>query len=115
MDRRVFLKLTGLLAVAAASARATLPVAAQALRDDGVTRPPGTYQITGRVRLYEPLVEIDGITNAQQISWSDLGNSTSPVAGFSSFEHFDAPWKMPDIRVRGGQLEGLAVVPIDLG
>jgi hypothetical protein len=121
IDRRFFLKLTGL--VAAASALDTLTVAAQG-RPDGAqpalsahpvqrsgTRAPGTYQFTGRVRLVEPLVDISGITNAQQITWSQMG---APVAGFTSFEHFDQPWTMPDIRVRGGQLETLAVVPLEL-
>ena len=118
IDRRLFLKLTGL--AAAASALGPLPVAAQGRVDDPPAAPaptlqaPGTYQITGRVRFQEPLVEISGITNAQQISWSNLGGATPPVAGFSSFEHFDQPWTMPEIRVRGGQLEALAVVPIEL-
>ncbi len=62
--------------------------------------------------LEEPLVEISGITNAQQISWS---RGLAPqMASFTSFEYFDQPWRMPEIRVRGGQLEALAVVPIDL-
>jgi hypothetical protein len=39
----------------------------------------------------------------------------SPVAGFTSFEHFDKPWSMPRIRVRGGQLEEVAVVRLDIG
>jgi hypothetical protein len=113
MDRRLFLKLTGLSGlVGAAGALGGMPVAAQ-------TRPPqmqtpGTYQITGRVRLEEPLVEISGITNAQQISWSGAGTTRPPTAGFTSFEYFDRPWSMPEIRVRGGRLEALAVVPMDI-
>ncbi len=132
MDRRFFLKMTGL--AAAAGAIEVLPVAAQGRRDELVgayglgsealpeaARPlpamqaPGTYLITGRVRLQEPVVEISGVTNAQQISWSDVGRTGSPVAGFTSFEYFDKPWSMPEIRVRGGQLEELAVVPVDIG
>jgi hypothetical protein len=114
MDRRLFLKLFGLSAVLAACD--LRPVAAQLTEDETPIpiRPPGLYQITGRVRLHAPMVEISGISNAQQISWADLGRSAQPVAGFSSFEHFDAPWRMPPIRVRGGQLEALSVVPIDL-
>src|SRR5438309_8040641 len=106
MDRRLFLKFAGLFA--AASSLQALPVSAQTT----VLQPlnaPGTYQFSGRVRLDEPLVEISGITNAQQISWSALTatGSPPPVASFTSFERFDAPWSMPSIRVRGGQLEAL--------
>ena len=112
MDRRLLLKLFGVSAVLAAFD--LRPVAARLTEDETPIRPPGLYQITGRVRLHAPVVEISGISNAQQISWADLGRSAQPVAGFSSFEHFDAPWRMPQIRVRGGQLEALSVVPIDL-
>jgi hypothetical protein len=114
IDRRFFLKLTGL--VAAASALDVLPAAAQGHAEGTppALRAPGTYQFTGRVRLVDPLVEISGITNAQQITWSQL-SMPAPVAGFTSFEHFEEPWTMPDIRVRGGQLEALAVVPVVLG
>jgi len=124
IDRRFFLKLTGF--AVAASALDVRPVAAQDNADDapGATdvfdaptpslRAPGTYQISGRVRLHEPLVEISGITNAQQISWS-AGAITSPVASFTSFEHFEQPWQIPEIRVRGGQLEALTVAPLDFG
>ena len=79
-----------------------------------ILRAPGTYQISGSVRLHEPLVEISGITNAQQISWS-AGSITSAVASFTSFERFEQPWQMPEIRVRGGELEALTVVPVDFG
>jgi hypothetical protein len=34
------------------------------------------------------------------------------VTGFSSFETFDQPWRMPDIQVRGGTLEAVSVVPV---
>jgi hypothetical protein len=121
MDRRMFLRLTG-LAAATAGAFEVLPAAAQTSVDpprepptsDGALREPGLYQITGRVRLDEPFVEIGGITNAQQITWSGLGGAIPPVAGFSSFETFDRPWRMPDIQVRGGTLEALSVVPVHL-
>jgi hypothetical protein len=132
MDRRVFLKLTGL--VAAASALDALPVAAASSphapsaadrsRDLAgaaaspvsrlAIREPGTYRISGLVRLQEPLVEISGITNSQMISWSRVEGSKPPVASFMSFERFDAPGMTPDIQVRGGHLEALAVVPMDL-
>ena len=124
IERRFFLKLTGCLV--AGSALDALPVLARACADDApsaaavveaptsILQAPGTYRITGRVRLQEPLVEISGITNAQQISWS-AGAISSPVATFTSFEQFEQPWQMPEIRVRGGQLEALSVVPLDFG
>ena len=87
-----------------------VPVAAQAAADERPTRPPGLYQITGRVRLHQPVVEISGISNAQQISW---GGPSQSVASFSSFEQFDAPWQLPPITVNGGRLEALSVMPVD--
>src|ERR671932_777297 len=100
MDRRLLLKLFGLSA--AVVAVGGVPVAAQVTEGETPTRPPGLYQITGRVRLDQPVVEISGITNAQQISWSGTHQA---VASFSSFEQFTAPWQMPRITVRGGELE----------
>lgn len=130
MDRRVFLKLTGL--VAAASALEALPVAAERRPDVVLAeRPPGleltsvlsgpalaigepgTYRISGLVRLQEPMVEISGITNSQRISWSDVHGSNQPLAGFVTFEQFDRPGVLPEIVVRGGRLESLAAVPMD--
>jgi hypothetical protein len=119
MDRRMFLRLTGLAAATAgalevlpAAARASVELPRQRATPDGVLQEPGLYQITGRVRLEEPLVEIGGITNAQQITWSGVRDAIPPVAGFSSFETFDRPWRMPDIKVRGGTLEAVSVVPV---
>jgi hypothetical protein len=121
MDRRVFLKLTGL--VAAASALEALPVAAERAPDLSVAsvpssprltiEEPGTYRVSGRVRLQEPLVEISGITHTQWISWSDVDQPQHPVASFTSFERFDRPGMTPAIRVQGGRLEALTVVPVD--
>ncbi len=130
MDRRVFLKLTGL--VAAASALEALPVAAER-RPDAVLaerapdlelsaglsgpsltiREPGTYRISGLVRLQAPMVEISGITNSQRISWSEIRGSEQPLTGFTTFEQFDRPGVLPEIVVRGGRLESLAAVPMD--
>ena len=131
MDRRGFLKLSGLLA--AATAFQALPVAAAPSSPATVAEPvrvltsavappttrlaireAGTYRVSGLVRLLEPLVEIGGITNSQRISWSEVGGSEQPVASFSSFEHFEGPGMTPEIRVRGGRLESLTVVPMDL-
>ena len=130
MDRRVFLKLTGL--VAAASALEALPVAA-AGRPDAVLAErahdlelasvaagprltigeAGTYRISGLVRLLEPQVEISGIAHTQWISWSEAGSPVGATASFTTYEQFDGPGMTPAISVRGGQLEDMTVVPID--
>ena len=70
--------------------------------------------VTHAVMIRLAFVQISGITNAQQISWTP-GSLSTPVASFSSFERFDAPWRMPEIRVSGGQLEALRVVPLAFG
>ena len=130
MDRRVFLKVTGV--VAAASALEALPVAAERLPDAVLAerapglglgsalstmrvavREPGTYQISGSVRLDAPRVEISGITHTQWISWSAAEGPEHPVAVFTTFERFDLPGATQAIQVRGGQLESLAVVPME--
>jgi len=121
-ERRLFLKLGGYVVAASALSVSALPAmaAAQTEADDGASRvapelqPAGTYEVSGQVRLIESLVEISGITTAQQISWS-AGSLSTPVVGFTSFEHFDTPWRMPEIRVRGGKLEALTVRPVDFG
>ena len=130
MDRRVFLKLSGL--VAAGRAVRTLPaggalgawlVPTNAERSIGVLsglsapslriEQPGTYQITGLVRLEAPIVEISGLGSTQSISWSDTDGSDAPVARFVAFGQYDRPGATPEIRVRGGQLEALTAVPLD--
>jgi hypothetical protein len=122
IERRTFLKVSGYVVAASALSTSVLPAiaAAQPDADDGATgvapalQPPGTYELSGQVRLIEPLVEISGITNAHQISWSP-GSLSTPVTGFTSFEHFDRPWRMPEIQVRGGTLEALTVRQVDFG
>ena len=124
ISRRSFLMVTGaaaatagaLGAVPAAAPTVVAPTAPSSGPDAAPSPPdlyqPGLYQINGRVRLDEPLVEIDGIANPHQITWSG-GSTTLPrVAGFSSFETFDRAWRTPEIQVRGGTLEQLSVVPI---
>ena len=129
MDRRGFLKLTGL--IAAASALDVVPVAAaspsqatpaESSRGLGTMtaptvtrlaiREPGLYQLSGLVRLEAPLVEIGGISNAQQISWSGAEASEPRVASFVSFEQVDRWGAAPSISVRGGRLESLSVTPV---
>jgi hypothetical protein len=130
MDRRDFLKLTGLVAAAgalqappvAAAARAGATLGERAHAGELASAPsvarlavrePGTYRISGRVRLLEPRVEISGIAHTQSISWSGSAGPERPVADFATFEHFDQPGLTPAIHVRGGQLEALALQPVD--
>jgi len=138
IDRRLLLKLAGSLAAANALGMGVTPAGAvdnanptanpepvgaapvgdaappALARAEGVLQPPGTYQFSGTVRLQAPLVDISGISNAHQISWSP-GALSTPVATFTSFEHFAQPWQMPAIRVEGGQLDSLSVVPLTFG
>jgi hypothetical protein len=114
IDRRFFLKLTGLTGLAAAAASALPRFAYASTSAEGVLRAPGLYQISGTVRLREPQVAISGISNAHQISWSP-GSLSTPMASFTSFEQFDQPWQMPDILVSGGELETVKVTPIVFG
>lgn len=135
MDRRRFLvstslKLAGL--VAAASAFDAFPVAAAGpehaahsatARDlipatgPSVARlrvlEAGSYQVSGYVRLEAPLVEISGITNSQQISWSGASGSEGPLVSFSSFETFTGPGLTPEIKVLGGRLESVSMKLVD--
>jgi len=110
IDRRFFLKLTGLAGLGAAVGALPLRLA----HADEVMQEPGLYQISGTVRLQAPRVLISGISNAQQISWTP-GSLSTPVASFTSFEQFDRPWQTPEIRVSGGTLEAVKVTPIVFG
>lgn len=131
MNRRGFLKLTGLIAAAgaldvvpaaAAADAASRTVPGEPMRGLGVVsgstgtrlaiREPGMYQVSGLVRLEAPLVEISGIANAQQISWSAADDAEPRLASFVSFEQYDGSGVAPDIRVRGGRLESLSVIPV---
>jgi hypothetical protein len=139
MDRRQFLidtglKLTGILA--AAGALSTIPAqpAAAATLPSGLSGPsapildlvtpprvtvarlsmrePGEYRVSALVRLEAPKVEISGIANSQQMSWSGAGSQVVP---FTSFETYDGTGLAPEITVRGGRLESLSVTPIHVG
>jgi hypothetical protein len=121
MNRRVFLTMTGLATIAGAVV--TLPRAVGRGSDTVASVPsgtrlairePGTYRISGRVRLDAPLVEISGITHTQRMSWSGLEGSGRPTASFTTFEHFDGPGMTRMIRVRGGRLEAVTAVPVVL-
>jgi hypothetical protein len=129
MQRRTFLKLAGLIAAGPALQTVTLvrehasglkPGLPERYASSVAGRPaawlsiqqPGTYRISGLVRLEAPLVEISGFSNRQSISWADRHGS-EPVASFVTFERFERPGTGPGIHVRGGQLQSLAVVPVD--
>lgn len=131
MNRRVFLKVTGV--VAAAGAVQALPSAgsrstgvAPAVQSSAVetvmagpagtpltVREAGTYRISGLVRLQEPRVEIAGFTYTQSISWSDKTATGERLSSFTAFEHFDSPDVVRTISVKGGQLESMTAVLLD--
>ncbi len=126
MDRRNFLKVTGVAAAAAAlhvtPAAAQSRVGATVAHGLGLSAAagsprlsilePGTYVISGEVELLEPVVEIGGITNSQVISGSGFGGARPRVASFLTYERFDLPGLTPDIRVLGGRLTSLKVAPV---
>ena len=129
MDRRRFLTntsltLTGLAAARAFSvtpAAAAEPITSAApVREPGTASRPsvarlrvreaGTYQISGTVRLDAPVVEISGITNSQQITWSGGGEG---LASFTSFERYASTGLTPEIQVRGGRLESVSMTLVE--
>lgn len=134
MDRRGFLKRTGLTLtalVAATSALEALPAAAATPSLAAPTEPvrdlvaaprltvtrlnvraPGEYRVSGLVRLEAPTVEISGIASARQISWSGALAQPSMLVSFSSVEQYDGLGPAPELTVRGGRLESLSVVPV---
>jgi hypothetical protein len=130
MNRRIFLKLTGMVAIG--QALTNLPVAAASDLGLGVVAPDrsanlatgpssalvtiehaGTYRVSGLIRLQAPLVEISGIADKQSISWANSDGSASPLASFVAFERYDQPGMTPAIHVQGGQIEALTAVLLD--
>jgi hypothetical protein len=128
MDRRQFLKVTGLVAAtvalgtvpAAPAAAATLDaVAGDPIRNliavPSVTvtrlsmRTPGDYQVSGLVRFDSESVTIDGLANSQQISRS---GGAPMVVAFTSFETYDGIGLAPAVTVRGGHIESLTITPM---
>jgi hypothetical protein len=71
---------------------------------------PGAYRVSGLVRMEAPIVEIRGITNSQQMSWSGTGPQVVP---FTSFEMHEGIGAAPAIAVRGGRIEALTVTPME--
>jgi hypothetical protein len=126
LKRRTFLKLTGIamagqalgaaaiagsptasFGVPTASAAVLPPIASS--RRLTITE-PGEYQISGFVRLQAPSVQISGISNSQQITWSNDG--PAPLVSFTSLESFTRAGAVSTIHVLGGQLESVSVTPV---
>jgi hypothetical protein len=120
MNRRILLKVTGLGAIAGAVVilprvgdRRPTKTAVTPSDTRLTMREPGTYRISGQVRLDAPVVEISGITHTQRMSWSGLESAKRPIASFTTFEHFDGLEMTRTIHVRGGHLEAVTAVPMD--
>jgi hypothetical protein len=130
MKRRTFLKLTGIAMTGQALGAASFvgsPVASFGTvpSASAAVLPPvtstrriaiahaGSYQISGLVRLQAPTVEISGITNSQQISWSST-QGEAPLVSFTSQETYDRPGLTPEIHVLGGRIESVTATPLML-
>jgi hypothetical protein len=128
MKRRTFLKLTGIAMTGQALGAASLagspviplgaaqPASAAVLPSITSTRrlqiaEPGYYQISGFVRLQAPVVKIGGISNSQQMSWSNM-QGPAPVVSFTSMETFSQAGATSEVHVLGGQLESLTATPV---
>jgi hypothetical protein len=115
MNRRTFLVLTG--AVAAGQALYTRPFGDRGQPANTVSRlfiqQPGTYMLSGTVRLDSRSVEISGITNKQSLSWAGIDQGQALMASFMSFEQYDRPGMIPNVVVRGGRLESLTAQLVD--
>jgi hypothetical protein len=128
MDRRQFLKVTGLVAATAALGSVPAASAAAATLDavsvDSVRnlvavptvtvtrlamRTPGDYKVSGLVRFDAESVSIDGLANSQQISRSP---DAPTVVAFTSFETYDGSGPAPAVTVTGGRIESLTVTPV---
>jgi hypothetical protein len=120
MNRRALLKVAGLMVVGGTVVTLTRAGASRpetvASVPDGTRltfSEPGTYRISGRVRLDAPQVEISGITYTQRISWSSRHSTEPPIATFTTIEHLDGPEMARTIQVRGGHLESVTAEPMD--
>jgi hypothetical protein len=124
MERRTFLKVTGMAVAGSAlgAASRTEPASAAVLMTPTTGTPglgsmlstvrlstlePGAYQISGLVRLHAPQVQIMGISNTQSISWSATPDAEPPVASFTTFETVAAGEPVLEIRIVGGSLEAV--------
>jgi hypothetical protein len=114
MDRRTFITLTG--AIGAGVALASVPTTSPSRQDGALLSipQPGTYRISGVVRLEAPTVEISGIANTQSLSWAGLPQADLARSSFMSCERFDKAGVVRNIQVRGGRLESLSAVLVDI-
>jgi hypothetical protein len=130
MNRRIFLKLTGLVAVGQAFSNLPVatasdlgPQAGESGRSAGLTtalprtsltiETAGTYRISGLVRLESPQVEISGITDKQTISWANTDGSEPPLASLVAFDRYERAGMATDIQVQGGRIESLSAILLD--
>jgi hypothetical protein len=128
MKRRTFLKLTGIAMAGQSLGAASLagsPVASFGAVPsvEAAALPPitsmmriniaeqGVYQISGYVRLQAPVVEIGGISNSQQISWSNI-QGPAPLVSFTSMETFSQAGSASEVHVLGGQIESVTATPV---
>jgi hypothetical protein len=126
LKRRTFLKVTGIAMAGQALGAATLagspiasfgvPTASAAVLPPMVSSrrltitEPGEYQISGFVRLHAPSVQITGISNSQQITWSNDG--PAPLVSFTSLESYTRAGATSTVQVLGGQIESVSVTPM---
>jgi hypothetical protein len=126
LKRRTFLKVTGIAMAGQALGAATIagspmtsfgvPSASAAVLPEALSSQrltisePGDYEISGFVRLQAPSVQITGISNSQQISWSNDG--PAPLVSFTSMESYTRSGAVSTIQVLGGQIESVKIKPM---
>ena len=126
LKRRTFLKVTG--AALAGQALGATAIAGSSMVPFGVPSAsaavlpgvvstqrltisePGEYEVSGFVRLQAPSVQITGISNSQQITWSNDG--PAPLVSFTSMESYARAGAVSTIQVLGGQLESVSIRPM---
>ena len=126
LKRRTFLKVTGAALAGQALGAAAIagsPTASFGVRTasaavlPGVVSThrltisePGEYEVSGFVRLQAPSVQITGISNSQQITWSNDG--PAPLVSFTSMESYARAGAVSTIQVLGGQFESVSIRPM---
>ena len=126
LKRRTFLKVTGIAMAGQALGAAT--IAGSSMTSFGVPSvsaavlppmvssrrltiaEPGEYEISGFVRLQTPSVQITGISNSQQITWSNDG--PAPLVSFTSMESYARAGAVSTVQVLGGQIESVSIRPM---
>src|SRR5574341_1543988 len=110
LKRRTFLKVTG-IAMAGQALGATAitgsPTASFGIPSASAAVLPPTVS-SRRLTIAEPgEYQITGITNSQQITWSNDG--PAPLVSFTSLESYTRAGATPLIQVIGGRLESVSV------